>query len=139
MRKSAGLANPYNFNSNDSFQFEQTRLQLDALGKETYTIVSSFVTDFKAIIDKNQMARSWLEQLYKGVEINESHGSDQLAKFRLGSLRRSHFFFFISSLGIDYFFVIPVSLSISKVYRSRPSHQLDQMEDVLVIAHTLAF
>ena len=71
----------------------------NALGKGTYTIVPSLVTDFKAI--KNQvelegfrkshirdgaaLARyfSWLEeQLDKGVEINESQGYDQLAKFR---------------------------------------------------------
>lgn len=71
----------------------------DALGKETYTIVRSLVTDFKAIKNQTELegfrkshirdgaalARyfSWLEeQLNKGVEINESQGSDQLAKFR---------------------------------------------------------
>ena len=71
----------------------------DSLGKGTYKIVPSFVTDFKAIKNKTELegfrkchirdgaalARyfSWLEeQLNKGVEVNESQGSDQLAKFR---------------------------------------------------------
>ena len=71
----------------------------DALGKGTYTIGRSLVTDFKAIKNETELegfrkshirdgaalARyfSWLEeQLNKGVEINESQGSDQLAKFR---------------------------------------------------------
>jgi Xaa-Pro aminopeptidase len=70
-----------------------------ALGKGTYTIVPSLVTDFKAIKNQTELegfrkchirdgaalARyfSWLEeQLNEGVEINESQGSDQLAKFR---------------------------------------------------------
>ena len=71
----------------------------DALGKGTYTIARSLVTDFKAIKNQTELegfrkshirdgaalARyfSWLEeQLNKGAEINESQGSDQLAKFR---------------------------------------------------------
>jgi len=71
----------------------------DALGKGTYTIARSPVTDFKAIKNETELegfrqshirdgvalARyfSWLEeQLNKGVELNESQGSDQLAKFR---------------------------------------------------------
>jgi Xaa-Pro aminopeptidase len=71
----------------------------DALGKGTYTIDRSLVTDFKAIKNQTEiegfrkshirdgaaLARyfSWLEeQLNKGVEINESQGSSQLAKFR---------------------------------------------------------
>ena len=71
----------------------------DALGKGAYTIDRSLVTDFKAIKNETELegfrkshirdgaalARyfSWLEeQLNKGVEINESQGSDQLAKFR---------------------------------------------------------
>jgi len=70
-----------------------------ALGKETYKIVPSLVTDFKAIKNKTELEGfrkshirdgaalaqyfSWLEeQLNKGVEINESQGSDQLDKFR---------------------------------------------------------
>ena len=71
----------------------------DALGKGTYTIDRSLVTDFKAIKNETELegfrkshirdgaalARyfSWLEeQLNKGVEINESQGADQLTKFR---------------------------------------------------------
>ena len=71
----------------------------DALGKGTYTIAPSLVTDFKAIKNKTELegfrkchirdgaalARyfAWLEeQLDKGVEVNESQGSDQLAKYR---------------------------------------------------------
>ena len=71
----------------------------DALGKETYTTVRSPVTDLKAIKNETELegfrqshirdgaalARyfSWLEeQLNNGVEVNESQGSDQLAKFR---------------------------------------------------------
>lgn len=70
-----------------------------ALGKGTYTIVPSIVTEFKAIKNKTELegfrkchirdgaalARyvSWLEeQLNKGVEVDESQGSDQLFKFR---------------------------------------------------------
>ena len=71
----------------------------DALGKGTYTIVPLLVTDFKAIKNRRNskvseratfMMLLWLddfswleEQLNKGVEINESQESDQLAKFRL--------------------------------------------------------
>ncbi|KAF8804633.1 Creatinase/aminopeptidase [Phlegmacium glaucopus] len=71
----------------------------DALGEKTYTIVRSPVTDLKAIKNSTELegfrqshirdgvalARyfSWLEeQLNAGVELNESQGSDQLAKFR---------------------------------------------------------
>jgi Xaa-Pro aminopeptidase len=83
----------------------------DALGKGTCTINRSLVTDFKAIKNQTEiegfrkshirdgaaLARcfSWLEQhLNKGVEINESRGSDQLTKVR--SLRLFHFINFLA-------------------------------------------
>uniref|UniRef100_A0A8H7XM06 Xaa-Pro aminopeptidase P n=1 Tax=Psilocybe cubensis TaxID=181762 RepID=A0A8H7XM06_PSICU len=71
----------------------------EALGKNTYTIVRSPVTDLKAIKNATELegfrqshirdgaalARyfAWLEeQLNNGAEINESQGSDQLEKYR---------------------------------------------------------
>lgn len=71
----------------------------DALGKDTYTIVRSPITDLKAIKnsvelegfrqchirDGAALARyfAWLEeQLHNGAEISESQGSDQLEKYR---------------------------------------------------------
>lgn len=69
------------------------------MGKGTYTIVPSPVTDLKAIKNETELegfrqchirdgvalARyfAWLEeQLNNGVELDESQGSVQLAKFR---------------------------------------------------------
>ncbi|KAF5318517.1 hypothetical protein D9619_010897 [Psilocybe cf. subviscida] len=71
----------------------------EALGKDTYSIVRSPITDLKAIKNATELdgfrqchirdgaalARyfAWLEeQLNNGAEINESQGSDQLEKFR---------------------------------------------------------
>jgi len=71
----------------------------NALGKGTYTTVRSPITDLKAIKNETELegfrqchirdgaalARyfSWLEeQLNQGVEVSESQGSDQVAKFR---------------------------------------------------------
>ncbi|KAF9486246.1 Creatinase/aminopeptidase [Pholiota conissans] len=71
----------------------------EALGKDTYAILRSPVTDLKAIKNEVELegfrqchiqdgaalARyfAWLEEeLNNGVEINESQGSDQLEKFR---------------------------------------------------------
>ncbi|KAF8156834.1 Creatinase/aminopeptidase [Crassisporium funariophilum] len=71
----------------------------EALGKGTYTIVRSPITDLKAIKNATELegfrqshirdgaalARyfSWLEeQLNAGVQLSESQGSDQLEKFR---------------------------------------------------------
>jgi Xaa-Pro aminopeptidase len=71
----------------------------EALGKDTYSIVRSPVTDLKAIKNATELegfrqchirdgaalARyfAWLEeQLNNGAQINESQGSDQLEKFR---------------------------------------------------------
>ncbi|KDR68377.1 hypothetical protein GALMADRAFT_257027 [Galerina marginata CBS 339.88] len=71
----------------------------EALGKGTYTIVRSPITDLKAIKNETELEGfrqshvrdgvalakyfAWLEeQLNNGVELSESQGSDQLEKFR---------------------------------------------------------